>query len=80
LNTDPASGKGIGPPDSAAQEELEREARAKLLAPVAASMRPKNTTPQPAVAQRPTGSRGTYLFWIVIALSAGAIIAALATK
>ena len=66
--------------DPAAQEELERDALAKMLGPVAASMRPKKTAPRPAAAERPTGSGGAFLFWIVIALSVGAIIAALATK
>jgi heat shock protein HtpX len=78
LAADPAS--GIALPDSAAQEELQREALAKMLAPVAASMRPKEVAPRPATTERPTGSRGALLFWIVIALSAGAIVAALATK
>ena len=77
---DPASGKGIDLPDSAAQEELEREALAKMLGPVAASMRSKKAATQPAAAERPTGSRGVFLFWIVIAISAGAIIAALAAR
>ncbi len=80
FGADAASVQGIGLPDSAAQEELEREALAKLLAPVAASMRPKKAATHLAAAERPTGSGGTYLFWIVIALSAGAIVAALATK
>ena len=43
-------------------------------------MRPKKAATHLAAAERPTGSGGTYLFWIVIALSAGAIVAALATK
>ena len=78
---DPASGKGIGLPDSAAaREELEREALAKLMGPIMASMRPKITAPHPAVAERPSGSMAAYLLWIVIALSAGAIITSLAAK
>jgi len=51
-----------------------------MLIPVAASMRPKVRAPRAAVAERPTGTRGSLLFWIVIALSAGAIVATLATK
>ncbi|HLM80274.1 MAG TPA: hypothetical protein VK302_06535 [Terriglobales bacterium] len=39
MAAEPASGKGIGLSDSAAKEELEREALAKFLAPVAESMR-----------------------------------------
>jgi hypothetical protein len=77
---DPASGKGIGLPDSLAEEAQEVEALAKVLGPVVASARQKKAATQPAAAQRPIGSRGTYLFWIVIAISAGAIVAALATK
>lgn len=78
---DPASGKGTGPLDSAAKEELEREALAKFLGPVAESMRrQEGATHAAAALARPAGSRGIFLFWLVIALSAGAIIAALATK
>jgi len=61
-------------------EELEREALARFLGPVAESMRRQDGATHAATAARPTGSRGTFLFWIVIAVSAGAIIAALATK
>src|SRR5208283_4718315 len=80
----PEGGDSSSPPalaaDPAAQEALEREALAKMMGPIVASMRPKKAATQPAAVERPTGSRGIYLFWIVIALSAGAIIAALATK
>jgi hypothetical protein len=71
---------GISAPDPAAQEELQRVALAKMLAPVAASMRPNKAVTRPAAVDRPTGSRGTYLFWIVIALSAGAIVASIAAR
>ncbi len=79
---DPASGKGIDLPDPAAGQEVldEREALAKMMGPIMASMRPKEAATHPAAVARSTGSRGTLLFWIVIAISAGAIIAALATK
>ncbi len=80
LFADLASGKGIGLPDSAAEEAQQVEALAKVLAPVAASMRPKAAAPKPAPAMRPTGSGGALLFWIVIALSAGAIVASFAIK
>jgi len=80
LAPDPTSGERIGLADTAAQEELEREALAKMLGPVAASMRLKEAAPRPAAAERPTGSSGVFVSWIVIALSAGAIVAALATK
>jgi hypothetical protein len=80
LAADPPSVIGIGLPDSAAKEALELAALAKMLGPVAASMQPKNAATQPAAAERPNGSSGTFLFWIVIALSAGAIVAALAIK
>ncbi len=80
---DPASGK-----DSATTEGLEVEALAKFLAPVAASMRLNEAAAHPtaeaairrASAKPPTGSRGIFLFWTVIAISAGAIVAALAVK
>jgi heat shock protein HtpX len=81
LGSDPASGRGIGLPDSAAKEAQEVEALAKLLGPVAASMRAKKAAIHPAAAEPPAGSRGgSFIFWIVIALSAGAIVAALATR
>ena len=70
---DPASGK-----DSATTEALEVEALAKFLAPVASSMRLNAPAAPPASSQRPTGSRGVFLFWTVIAISAGAIVASLA--
>ena len=79
---DPAGSKGIGQLDSAATEQLERAALAKFLAPVTASMamQAKRAAAQPAPAERRSGSSAAYLFWIVIALSAGAIITALAAK
>jgi heat shock protein HtpX len=74
--SNPGSGEGIDLPDSAtAEQELQREALAKMMGPIVASMRPKYTAPRPAAAERPTGSMAAYLFWIVIALSAGAIVA-----
>jgi len=80
LFADPESGKGIGLPDSAAEEAQQVAALAKMLGPVAASMRPKEAATHPAAVARSTGSRGTLLFWLVIAISAGAIIASIATK
>ena len=79
---DPASGKGIDLPDPAAGQEVldEREALAKMMGPIMASMRPKITAPHPTAAERPTGSRGIYLFWTVIALSAGAIVASIVAR
>jgi hypothetical protein len=41
-------------------------------------MQPKAAT-HPAT-ERPSGSGGTFLFWTVIALSAGAIVASLSIK
>lgn len=77
----PASVIGSGLPDSPAMEAQQVEALAKMLGPVAASMRPKKAAPpRPAEAERPTGSGGAFLFWIVIAVSAGAIITALMAK
>jgi heat shock protein HtpX len=80
---DPASGK-----DSATTEALEVQALAKFLSPVTASMRlneaashpTAETAIRPASAKPPTGSRGIFLFWTVIAISAGAIVASLAIK
>ena len=80
LRADPASRKEAGLPDSASTEELEREALAKLLAPVAASMRPKKPAIRLAIVERRTGSGGAFLFWIVMALSVGAIIATIAAR
>lgn len=80
LRADPASRKEAGLPDSAATEELEREALAKLLAPVAASMRSKEPAIRVAIVERRTGSGGAFLFWIVMALSVGAIIATIAAR
>jgi len=78
---DPVSGKGIDPADPAAgQEVLQREALAKMMGPIIASMRPKITAPHPTAPERPTGSRGIYLFWLVIALSAGAVVASIAIR
>jgi heat shock protein HtpX len=76
----PASGKGTGPLDSAAQEELQREALSKMMGPIMASMRPKITAPYPTAAAQPTRSRGLYMFWFVIAFSAAAIFASFAIK
>ncbi len=74
---DPAGTKGTGPLDP---EELQREALAKLLAPVAASMQLKAPASQPAATERPGGSRGIYLFWFVIVFSAAAIVASFAIE
>ena len=80
LAADPAGVTGIGLPDSAATEALEVETLAKMLGPAMVSMRQKKAATHPAAAEHPTRARGTFLFWIVIALSAGAIVAALALK
>lgn len=80
FGADPASVVGIGMPDSPATEAQQVEALARMLGPVAASMRPKKTAPRPAAAERPTGSGGAFLFWIVIAVSAGAIVTALVAR
>ncbi len=77
---DPASGTRIGVPDSPATEAQQVEALAKMLGPVAASMRPKTPAPHPTAAERPAGSLGIYLFWFVIAFSAAAIVASFAIK
>ena len=79
-NPDPASGERIGASDPASQEDLEREALAKFLAPVAASMQPKKVVTPPASAERPSGSLGVYLLWFVIAFSAAAIVASFAIR
>jgi hypothetical protein len=76
----PGRARGTGPLDSAAQEEHEREALAKFLAPVAESMRRQEAPTHPPTTARHTGSRGVYLFWFVIAFSAAAIIASFAIK
>jgi heat shock protein HtpX len=76
ISSDLASGQ----PDSAATEALELQTLAKMLAPVAASMRLQAAATHPASAKRATGSRGIFLFWTVIAVSAGAIVASLAIK
>ena len=81
LGADPASGKDAGLPGSATNEDLEREAFAKMLGPVVASLRrPKKPLITLGAAERPTGSRGGYLFWFVIAFSAAAIVASFAIK
>ncbi len=77
---DPASSREFRLPDSAAKEALELEALAKNLGPVLASMQRKQTVTQPAAPDRPSGRRGNLLFWIVIAISAGAIVASLAIR
>ncbi len=76
---DPAGTKETGPLDP---EELQREARAKLLAPVsvAASMQSKAPASQPAAAERSGRSGGVYLFWFVIVFSAAAVVASFAIK
>ena len=73
---------GISTPDPAAQEELQRVALAKMLGPVTDSLRPKKVVAKPAAAERPPRSLGigTYLFWLVIALSAGAVVASIAAR
>ena len=76
----PASVTGIGLPDSAASEALEVEALAKMLGPVIAGMRPKAAAIQPAATNRPPRSLGMLLFWLALAISAGALIAVLTTK
>jgi hypothetical protein len=81
LGVYPPSPEGIAPPDSAATEELERKALPRMPVPMLASMQPKRAAIQPAAIDRPTGSRGgIYLFWLVIALSAGAIVATFAAR
>jgi hypothetical protein len=77
---DRASAREFGLQDSAAKEALELEALAKNLGPVLASMQRKHTVTQPAAAEHPNGRRGNLLFWIVIAISAGAIVASLAIR
>ena len=76
----PASAKGTGPLDSAAKEQMEREALAKFLAPVAESMRRQTGPTNATTAARPTGSRAIYLLWFVFAFSAAAIVASFAIK
>jgi heat shock protein HtpX len=76
----PASVTGIGLPDSAASEALEVEALAKMLGPVIAGMRPKAAAIQPAATNRPPRSLGMLLFWLALAISAGALIAVLTTR
>jgi Peptidase family M48 len=80
LGGDLASATGTSLPNPAATEELEREALAKMLAPVAAAMRPNKATTHLTVPGGPAGSSGAFLFWIAIAVSAGAIVAALAAR
>jgi len=77
---DPARTEGIGRLDSTAEEAQQVEALAKVLAPAAASMRPRMAATHPVAGKQRTGSAGAYLFWIVIALSAGAIVASFAIK
>jgi len=77
---DPATSKVIGAQDPTTREELERQTLAKMLAPVAASMRPKYTAPRPPAAERPGGSMAAYLFWFVILLSAAAMVASFAIR
>jgi hypothetical protein len=80
---DPASGR-----DSATTEALEVQALAKFLGPVTASMRLNAAAShpiaeaafRPASAKPPTASRGIFLFWTVIAISAGAIVASMTIK
>jgi len=101
FGADPASGTGIGVPDSPATEAQQVETLAKMLGPVAASMRPKKANQilgsagfgtrdamgiaaaqHASETKKLSGSRGIsiFLFWIVIALSAGAIVATLAAR
>jgi heat shock protein HtpX len=80
MTADPTGAEGTAPLDSAAQEELHREALAKLLAPVAASMQSKAPASQPPAAERSGRSGGLYLFWFVIAFSAAAIVASFTIK
>jgi Peptidase family M48 len=81
----PGKGKGTGPLDAAATEEVEREALAKFLAPVAESMRRQGASTRAAptdaaTTPRPAGSGGVYLFWFVIIFSAAAIVASFAIR
>ena len=62
------------------RDEMGLTALAKMLGPVAASIRPRKAAIRITVSERPSGARGVYLFWLVIALSAGAIVASLAIK
>jgi len=55
--------------------------RATLAAAMAASVRKKSAaTPESVVGEQPPSKKPHYLFWLMIAVSAGAIIAALALK
>ena len=83
LQSDPESTSpdpALSVQDSASKEALELEALAKMLAPVTASMRQQKPAPHPPSNAQPTASRGIFLFWTVIAISAGAIVASLAIK
>ena len=80
ITAEPARGKGTGPLDSAAREELERDALAKFLAPVTESMRRQEGARHTAVTAPPGGFRGLYLFWFVMAFSAAAIVASFAIR
>ena len=80
LKLEQSSGTEIGAQDSIAQTELGREALVKILGTVTASMHPPKAVTLPAAAQRPSGSRGMLLFWLVIAVSAGTVVAALAIR
>ena len=80
LKREPSGGTEITAPDSAASAELERAALVKLLGTVTASMRPQEAAIMPANADRAKGSRGMFLFWLAIAVSAGTIVAALAIR
>lgn len=74
---------GIGLPDSPAKEALEVEALTKVLGQAMAGMQQKKAASRPAAAERPSGSGSSSLFWIAIlaiAISAGAIVAVLASK
>ena len=65
----------------AATEELEREALAKMPRPVVgidAAEKSRYSVPQPSNG-RPDRA-APYLFWIVIALSVGAIVATIAAR
>jgi hypothetical protein len=77
---DRASAREFGLPDSAAKEALDSRPSRKIW--VRYWHRCNGNIPllSPAAAEHPNGRRGNLLFWIVIAISAGAIVASLAIR
>ena len=80
LAGDTPGATAIGASDPVSKEAIEREALAKMMAVVLPTVQPKRSEKPRTAAGGKSSSFGVVLFWLVIAVSAGAIVAAMAIR